>query len=105
MSLHTFLRNTKPPLALPLAGWLFSTGARSTCKETVHTKERETGLEPATACLEGRNSTRLSYSRLTCLWSGCADSNRGPHGPKPCALPTAPHPANALFNHAHAEAI
>ncbi len=24
---------------------------------------RETGLEPATACLEGRNSTRLSYSR------------------------------------------
>ena len=26
--------------------------------------ERETGLEPATACLEGRNSTRLSYSRL-----------------------------------------
>ena len=27
--------------------------------------ERETGLEPATACLEGRNSTRLSYSRLS----------------------------------------
>ena len=26
--------------------------------------ERETGLEPATACLEGRYSTRLSYSRL-----------------------------------------
>ena len=25
--------------------------------------ERETGLEPATICLEGRCSTRLSYSR------------------------------------------
>ncbi len=25
--------------------------------------ERETGFEPATTCLEGRNSTRLSYSR------------------------------------------
>jgi hypothetical protein len=33
---------------------LFSTGARSACKETVHRWERETGLEPATACLEGR---------------------------------------------------
>ena len=27
------------------------------CTETVYTVERETGLEPATACLEGRNST------------------------------------------------
>ena len=26
--------------------------------------------------------------------SGCADSNRGPPGPKPGALPTAPHPAD-----------
>ncbi len=41
----------------------------------------------------------LSYSRLLKYrWgrllyrSGCADLNRGPHGPKPCALPTAPHP-------------
>src|SRR5579863_10360541 len=30
---------------------------------------------------------------LARVWSGCADLNRGPHGPKPCALPTAPHPA------------
>src|SRR5690242_13480702 len=46
----------------------------------------------------------LSYSRIFKLnakeqtlrsRSGCADLNRGPHGPKPCALPTAPHPANA----------
>jgi hypothetical protein len=67
MSLHTFLRNTKPPLALPLAGWLFSTGARSTCKETVHTEERETGLEPATACLEGsllQDRRSFAISRL-----------------------------------------
>ena len=26
--------------------------------------ERETGLEPATTCLEGRSSTRLSYPRV-----------------------------------------
>src|SRR5713226_2777883 len=57
MSLHTFLQNTKPSLAFLLAAWLFSTGARSTCTETVYTWERETGLEPATACLEGRVST------------------------------------------------
>src|SRR5579883_625704 len=41
---------------------------------------------------------RLSYSRREIPShargrSGCADSNRGPHGPKPCALPTALHPA------------
>jgi hypothetical protein len=29
--------------------------------------EREMGLEPTTACLEGRNSTRLSYSRVGCI--------------------------------------
>jgi hypothetical protein len=36
---------------------LFPTGVKSACKETVYNEERETGLEPATACLEGRNST------------------------------------------------
>ncbi len=42
---------------------------------------------------------RLSYSRMMAFAfrSGCADLNRGPHGPKPCALPTAPHPADALY--------
>ena len=60
MSLHTFLPKAKPPFALPLAGWLSSTGARSACKETAYSVERETGLEPAIACLEGR---RLRYHR------------------------------------------
>jgi hypothetical protein len=54
MSLRAFFPKAKPPSAFPLAGWLFSTGSRSACKETVYRKERETGLEPATACLEGR---------------------------------------------------
>src|SRR5579885_733352 len=54
---------------------------------------------------------RLSYSRREIPShargrSGCADSNRGPHGPKPCALPTALHPAIQAFvverrTHAH----
>ena len=67
---------------------------------------RPAGLEPATPCLEGRCSIRLSYGRkmqkakskgkigLTflhpCLlrfWSGRLDSNQRPLGPKPSALP------------------
>ena len=34
--------------------------------------ERITGLEPVTACLEGRNSSHLSYIRI---WSTVQDSN------------------------------
>ena len=30
-------------------------------------------------------------------WSGCPDSNWGPHGPKPCALPTALHPVDPIL--------
>src|SRR5947209_9646435 len=41
-------------LAFLFTAWLFPTGVRSACKETMYGKERETGLEPATACLEGR---------------------------------------------------
>ncbi len=104
MSLYAFLRKTKPPLAFSFTVWLPPTGSRSACTETVYNVERETGLEPATACLEGRNSTTEllphAITQIRCAYifrSGCADLNRGPHGPKPCALPTAPHPANALY--------
>jgi hypothetical protein len=34
--------------------------------------ERETGLEPATICLEGRCSTKLSYSRRFSLIMDCS---------------------------------
>jgi hypothetical protein len=68
MSLHTFLQNIKPSPAFLLAAWLFSTGARSTCTETVYTWERETGLEPATACLEGRRSQNRRQPAIKCLW-------------------------------------
>ena len=57
MSLYAFLRKTKPPLAFSFTVWLPPTGSRRACTETVYSVERETGLEPATACLEGRNST------------------------------------------------
>ena len=30
-----------------------------------HLVERVTGLEPATVCLEGRNSSQLSYTRIS----------------------------------------
>ena len=49
--------------------------------------ERETGFEPATACLEGRYSTSLSYSRslVPILAAGMesvkmADSSTARHG-------------------------
>ena len=33
------------------------------------------------------------------MWSGCSDSNRGPLGPKPSALPDCATPrARAVFN-------
>src|SRR5207244_8394651 len=48
-------------LAYLFTAWLFPTGVRSACKETMYGEERETGLEPATACLEGRNSTTLLW--------------------------------------------
>src|SRR2546426_3014946 len=57
MSLYAFLHITKPSLAFSFTVWLPPTGSRRACTETVHVLERETGLEPATACLEGRNST------------------------------------------------
>jgi len=65
MSLYAFLHTTKPSLAFPLAAWLSPIGSRSTCTETVYTLERETGLEPATACLEGRNSTTNSAIEIS----------------------------------------
>ena len=68
MSLHTFLQNIKPSPAFLLAAWLFSTGVRSTCTETVYTWERETGLEPATACLEGRVSQDRRSPGMKWLW-------------------------------------
>src|SRR6266705_4466114 len=59
MSLYAFLHTTKPSLAFSFTVWLPPTGSRRACTETVYTFERETGLEPATACLEGR----LSHNR------------------------------------------
>src|SRR6266567_7510010 len=63
-------------LAVAFAVWLFSNGSRSACTETDYRKERETGLEPAIACLEGRRTQnrrspdlhRLSsrFIRFTC---------------------------------------
>ena len=49
-----FCAKKKRLLALSFVVWLPLTGSRGACKETVYRLERETGLEPATACLEGR---------------------------------------------------
>src|SRR6266571_5665369 len=103
MSLYAFLRKTKPPLAFSFTVWLPPTGSRSACTETVYSVERETGLEPATACLEGRNSTSellpqdVLARRGWLVESGCADLNRGPPAPKAGALPTAPHPVSSCL--------
>ncbi len=57
------------------------------------------GIRTRDSLLGRQELYRLSYSRMIAFAcrSGCADLNRGPHGPKPCALPTAPHPVAALY--------
>ena len=40
--------------------------------------ERETGLEPATFCLEGRRSAKLSYSRLLFKYTYWRDPLQSP---------------------------
>src|SRR6266480_3393261 len=54
MSLHAFLPQQNRPFASCITAWLPLGDLRSSCTETVSTVERETGLEPATACLKGR---------------------------------------------------
>ena len=49
------------------------------------TLARPAGFEPATLCLEGRCSIRLSYGRRI-FWSGRADLNGRPPAPKAGAL-------------------
>ncbi len=51
------LTKTKTVHLNPPSSPILSIGLESGFRETVERKERETGLEPATACLEGRNST------------------------------------------------
>ena len=51
---------SKTPVLSSIADWLPSNSFRGSSRETVYSVERETGLEPATACLEGR---RLQYRR------------------------------------------
>ncbi len=71
---HAFLsqiRNGKRPLPEALKAKAEALGAYQLLTTLLTSKhhsgrddmERETGLEPATTCLEGRSSTRLSYSR------------------------------------------
>ena len=69
MSLYAFLRKTKPPLAFSFTVWLPPTGSRRACTETVYSVERETGLEPATACLDRRLLDTKSLYRLIELYS------------------------------------
>jgi hypothetical protein len=62
-----FYSKQKRLLTFSFTAWLSSDSLGGACKETVHKEERETGLEPATACLEGRvvlNHRLLPMKRL-----------------------------------------
>src|ERR1700681_1792928 len=75
MSLYTFLTQTKPPALLLIAVRLLRNSFRGSSRETVSTWERETGLEPATACLEGRwlqDCRLLVTTRLRRLVEWCS---------------------------------
>ena len=65
-----FCTQQNRPLASSFTVWLPPTGSRRACRETVYSVERETGLEPATACLEGRvsqNRRQLAMNWLNWL--------------------------------------
>src|SRR5258707_12241726 len=49
---------------LRFAVWLFSTGSRRACKETVHALEWGTGRECAMACLGRRNALQYICLKL-----------------------------------------
>ena len=65
---HFFAKNNSVSLlaAAPLA--CLQTACRQPAKRLVVSRERETGFIPATACLEGRNSTTLTQSS-SCFFS------------------------------------
>ncbi len=95
---HVFAKNNSVSLLAVSPLVCLQTACSRPAKRLVVPMERETGLEPATACLEGRNSTTELLPLIDFLsWSGCADSNCGPPAPKAGALPTAPHPAVPTF--------
>jgi hypothetical protein len=56
------------PLAYHNAAWLSPGGFSPACKETMYIVERETGREPATACLEGRVSHDHRLFGIDRLW-------------------------------------
>src|SRR6266487_5694749 len=56
------------PLACLFTARLVPTGVKSASRETMYYLERETGLEPATACLEGRWSQNHRPLPVKWLW-------------------------------------
>ena len=74
-------------------------------KNTLKKVERETRLELATVCLEGRSSSQLSYSRkiinfYLCKWCGWRDSNSYTVRHQILSLaciPISPHPHKINF--------
>jgi len=52
MPVYAFWPKQKPSAQNPSFNPILSIGLRSCFRETVHREKRETGLEPATACLE-----------------------------------------------------
>jgi hypothetical protein len=65
--LNAFWQNRNRLLVGSLTACLSSSGFSRACKGTVYKEEREMGLEPTTACLEGRylqHHRSLVFNRL-----------------------------------------
>src|SRR5258707_14632945 len=104
MSLHAFLRiKTSPPCLSKRCLVVFRRLVTGLHRDDVNWGAGD-GTRTRDSLLGRQELYQLSYARIIkaslneeiFFRSGCADLNRGPHGPKPCALPTAPHPATAL---------
>jgi hypothetical protein len=67
-------------------------------QRSTHGATRGSGRMPSGHTAHSPETNKTSYPcgyevQICEIWSGWPDLNRRPHGPKPCALPAALHPA------------
>ena len=67
---------SKTPVLSSIAVWLPSNSFRGSSRETVYSVERETGLEPATACLEGRYAQKRRSPAINTLEKSVHTTNK-----------------------------
>jgi hypothetical protein len=97
-------RTRKETATLTLETFTFASRAAEVFAKGTRVQQRiilvATGLNPILESRKLRIQAKNPFRFITGMgarpdWSGCRDLNPGPPGPKPGALPTAPHPASS----------